>query len=158
MERRCYASTITSLHSPSYPVTAKCKSEFDFWAISAQFDGAKHVTPWAQTLLSCYSSMIDVEWCHKFTSRHRSQYSNEKVDNTTEVESNKWQQEKDGSHGPTVTDALPVRSHMRADGRQWTSTKRGCCSSNRRGEGCKWPLEQRFLIMILRLVMESTKF
>ena len=136
VERRYYTRTITSLHSPSYP--AKCKFEFDFWTIAAQIDGAKHVTPSAQTLLSCYSSMSDVERCYTFSSRHRSNYSNERLDAITEsyceiaiAESNKWQQEKDGPHGPTVTDALQVRSRMRADGRQWTSTKRGCCSSNR---------------------------
>ena len=82
MECRYYTRTITSLNSPSYP--AKCKFEFDFWTIAAQIDGAKHVTPSAQTLLSCYSSMTDVERCYTFTSRHRSNYSNEKLDTTTE--------------------------------------------------------------------------
>jgi len=82
---------------------------------STQIEGAKHVTPWAQTLLSCYRSMSDVERCYTFTSRHRSNYSNEKLDTTTEsyceiaiAEINKWQRENEGSHGPTVTDALQV--------------------------------------------------
>jgi hypothetical protein len=32
--------------------TAACKSEFDFWTIAAQFEGAKNVAPLAQKLLS----------------------------------------------------------------------------------------------------------
>ena len=98
---------------------------------STQIEGAKHVTPWAQTLLSCYRSMSDVERCYTFTSRHRSNYSNEKLDTTTEsyceiaiAESNKWQREEEGSHGPTVTDALQVRSLSRAVGHHCHVDKR----------------------------------
>ena len=100
-------------------VTAQSKSEFDFWTIAAQFEGAKNVAPLAQKLLSCYSAMGDVERCHKLTSRHRTKYSNQKLDSTTEAyceiaiaESNKRQREKDGRQGPTVMDAF--RSRLRA--------------------------------------------
>ena len=60
--------------------------------------------------------MGDVERCHKLTSRHRSKYSNKKLDSTTEsyceiAESNKRRREKDGSHGPTVIEAFRSRMH-----------------------------------------------
>ena len=90
----------------------------------------RHSVPWSKRhstrgsltgiyhLLSCYSSMGDVERCHKLTSRHRSKYSNKKLDSTTEsyceiaiAESNKRRREKDGSHGPTVIEAFRSRMH-----------------------------------------------
>ena len=48
---------------------AASKSEFDFWTVASQFDGAKNVVPLAQTLLTCFSAMGDVERSHKLTSR-----------------------------------------------------------------------------------------
>ena len=38
---------------------AMSKSDFDFWTIASQFDGAKNVAPLAQKLLTCYSAMGD---------------------------------------------------------------------------------------------------
>jgi hypothetical protein len=49
---------------------ASSKSDFDFWTIASQFDGAKNVAPLAQKLLTSYSAMGDVELCFKLTSRH----------------------------------------------------------------------------------------
>ena len=50
---------------------ASSKSDFDFWTVASQFDGAKNVAPLAQKLLTCYSAMGDVERVHKVTNRHR---------------------------------------------------------------------------------------
>ena len=55
---------------------ASSKSDFDFWTVASQFDGAKNVAPLAQKLLTCYSAMGDVERCHKLTYRHQTKYSN----------------------------------------------------------------------------------
>jgi len=49
---------------------ASSKSDFDFWTVASQFDGAKNVAPLAQKLLTCYSAMGAVERCHKITTRH----------------------------------------------------------------------------------------
>jgi hypothetical protein len=43
---------------------AASKSEFDFWTVASQFEGAKNVAPLAQKLLTCYSAMGDVERTH----------------------------------------------------------------------------------------------
>jgi chromatin segregation and condensation protein Rec8/ScpA/Scc1 (kleisin family) len=64
---------------------AASKSEFDFWTVASQFEGAKNVFPLAQKLLTCYSAMDDVERTHKHTSRHRDKYSNRKMDSTTQA-------------------------------------------------------------------------
>ena len=98
---------------------AASKSEFDFWTVASQFDGAKNVAPLAQKHLTCYSAMGDVERCHKITSRHRTKGSNRKLDSTTQAyceiaisESNKRRREDSQSKGHTVMDAF--RSRMRA--------------------------------------------
>jgi hypothetical protein len=59
---------------------AKRKSDFDFWTIASHFEGAKKVASLVQMLLTCYSLMGDVERCQKVTSRHRTKYSNRKLD------------------------------------------------------------------------------
>ncbi len=48
---------------------ASSKSDFDFWTVASQFDGAKNVAPLAQKLLTCNSAIGDV--VHKVTNRHR---------------------------------------------------------------------------------------
>ena len=95
------------------------KSEFDFWTVASQFEGAKNVFPLAQKLLTCYSAMSDVERTHKHTSRHRDKYSNRKMDSTTQAyceiaisESNKRRREASKLKGISVMDAF--RSRMRA--------------------------------------------
>ncbi len=50
---------------------AASKSNFDFWTVASQFDGAKSVAPFAQKLPTCYSAVGDVERTHKLTFRHR---------------------------------------------------------------------------------------
>ena len=102
---------------------AASKSEFDFWTVASQFDGAKNVAPLAQTLLTCYSAMGDVERSHKLTSRHRTtgKNSNRKMDSTThayceiaiaEPESNTLRREGTKLKGIAVMNAF--RSRMRA--------------------------------------------
>jgi hypothetical protein len=98
---------------------AASKSEFDFWTVASQFEGAKNVYPLAQKLLTCYSAMGDVERTHKHTSRHRDKYSNRKMDSTTQAyceiaitESNKRRREASKSKVISVMDAF--RSRMRA--------------------------------------------
>ena len=64
---------------------ADIKSEQDFWTIPAQCKDAKNVSSFAQKLLTCYSSVGDVERRHKLTARHRTKYSNREVAGTTEA-------------------------------------------------------------------------
>jgi hypothetical protein len=66
---------------------ATVKSEFDFWTTAAQYDDAKNVSSLAQKLLTSYSSMGEVERCHKLelTARHRTTYSNRKMAASTEA-------------------------------------------------------------------------
>ena len=98
---------------------AASKSDFDFWTVASQFEGAKNVAPLEQKLLTCYSAMGDVERTHKLTSRHRTKYSNRKLDSTTEAyceiaiaESNKRRREQSHTRRQNVMDAF--RSRMRA--------------------------------------------
>ena len=77
------------------------------------------MAPLAQKLLTCYSAMGDVERTHKLTSRHRTKYSNRKLDSTTEAyceiaiaESNKRRREQSHTRRQNVMDAF--RSRMRA--------------------------------------------
>jgi hypothetical protein len=102
---------------------ASSKSDFDFWTVASQFDGAKNVATLAQKLLTCYSAMGGVERVHKLTSRHRTKYSNRKLDSTTEAyceiaiaESNKRQRENPNSREVNVMEAFQsrMRSVVRA--------------------------------------------
>lgn len=64
---------------------ARTKSECEFWVVAGETEAAKNVASLAQKLLSCSSSMGDVERCHKVTARTRTKVSNRKLASTTEA-------------------------------------------------------------------------
>ena len=64
---------------------ARTKSECEFWVVAGETEAAKNVASLAQKLLSCSSSMGDVERCYKVTARTRTKVSNRKLASTTEA-------------------------------------------------------------------------
>ena len=58
---------------------ASIKCEFDFWTILSHYDDAKNVPSFAQKLLTCHSSIRNVERCHKLIARHRTQFINREI-------------------------------------------------------------------------------